>query len=295
MPAVSKQQPVKPVVKAAPGEPRSLGLKLLTYGRGKTGKTRLFCTFPKRCLLIGTEDGTKSICTSRKKRGAIDGNDLYALYVGQKEIQVDFIRLKASNDFVSILQHVQENSEYLSAGLDTGGGVQDLILKEVLNLNEIPVQKSWGITDRATWGIIGQQFKERCRTLLGLVEKLGVNVNIIAHERNFKDEDTQASDLIYPTVGAALTPSVAGWLNAECDYICQTFIREQMEETVLQIGDTTQTIRQGNGKMEYCLRVGPHPTFVTGFRLPPGVPELPDAIANPSFDKIIALIEGKKI
>ena len=70
MPSIAKQSPRTPTVKhkkngvlgrIVPVGSLKKGIKLLAYGRGKTGKTRLFSTFPKPALLIGTEDGTNSI------------------------------------------------------------------------------------------------------------------------------------------------------------------------------------------------------------------------------------------
>lgn len=280
MPKITKQNP-KQASNSAPSngsvasriqpvESGVGGIKLLTYGRGKTGKTRLASTFPKPLLIVGTEDGTKSI-------------------IGIKGI--DFIRLRTSSEVDEVAALLREG-KYASAVLDTGGGLQDLILKEVLGLDDIPVQKSWGMTDRQTWGVVGAQFKERMRSLIDLADTHGINVVVIAHERSFKDDDDKVSDLVFPTVGAALTPSAAGWLNAACDYICQTFVGEQTTEAEIDIGGTKVKQTQKTGKIEYCLRVGPHPVMMTGFRLPPGY-SLPDFIVDPSYAKIVQVIKGE--
>lgn len=39
------------------------GMKMNVYGRSGTGKTTFACTFPKPLLLVGTEDGTRSVYT----------------------------------------------------------------------------------------------------------------------------------------------------------------------------------------------------------------------------------------
>lgn len=245
----------------------STGIKMCVYGRGKTGKTSLACTFPKPLLLIGTEDGTKSV---RSCKG------------------VDFLRLGASSQIDEVASEILDT--YKSVVLDTAGGLQDMILKEILGLDDLPVEKSWGMAGREQWQSCGVQTKERLRALLDLADKAEINVVIIAHERNFNDEG--GSDLIFPTVGAALTPSTAGWLNGACDYLCQAFLREQtVTKNVKVAGKEGATMTQRTGKVEYVLRIGPHPIYMTGFRRVHVDGEvMPDVLVNPTYDKIEELI-----
>jgi len=244
------------------------GIKMCVYGRGKTGKTTFACTFPKPMLLIGTEDGTKSV------RG-IKG--------------LDFVRLDRTANVEPLADLVGQ--KYKSVAIDTAGGLQDMILKEILGLDDIPIEKSWGMAVRDQWQACGVQTKERLRALLDLADSRGVNVVVIAHERNFNDEG--GSDLIFPTVGAALTPSAAGWLNGACDYLCQTYLREQTTQKALKVGGKASTVMQRTGRVEYCLRVGPHPVFMTGFRVTRGI-VVPEAIVDPDYEKIVAVISGKQ-
>jgi hypothetical protein len=175
--------------------------------------------------------------------------------------------------------------------LDTAGGLQDLILKEVLGLDELPIQRSWGMAQQRDWGTVGLQLKERMRKLLDLADRGIVDIMVIAHERNFNDEG--GSDLMTPTVGAALSPSAAGWLNGACDFICQTFIREHVTVTSTKVAGKEIKQTKKSGKAEYCLRIGPHPVYLTGFRTTRKADELPDVIIDPSYQKIRSIIEGE--
>ena len=292
-PSVTRQSPISraPVRNAVPVDVET-GIKILEYGRGKTGKTRFASSFPKPMLIVGTEDGTKSICSGSRAKGTLkSGAPIRALLLGGKETGIDFVRILRSDDTDEIVALVPKNG-YKTVVNDTAGGVQDTILKEILNLDNAPVQKSWGLTDMQTWGVVGMQFKERMRQLLDLADRHGTNVVVIAHERNFNESGS--SDVMVASVGAALTPSAAAWLNAACDYICQTYIREQSVTEKKQQGSATINVTRKTGRKEYCLRVGPHEIFMTGFRLPPGV-ELPDSIVNPTYEKIAALIRGEKV
>lgn len=257
-----------------------------------TGKTRMACTFPKPLLLIGTEDGTKSICNGRMaNRSLACGAVVQALTMRKEPTGVHFVRLETPDWMDEIVEYINGH-DYQSVVLDHGGGLQDMITKQVLRLTEMPVQRNWGMAQQQDWGIIGAQTKERLRQVLALSETKGMNIVIIAHERNFKDDSS--SDMMLPTIGAALTPSVVGWLNGACDYVAQTFIRreEKEEDHVLIEGQPPEKVRVPTGKVEYCLRVGPHPIVMTGFRLPEGF-DLPDVLVNPTFAKIYQLIQGE--
>ncbi len=244
------------------------GIRLSIYGRSKSGKTRLACTFPKPLLLIGTEKGTKSVSTVKG---------------------VDFVQIYKSEEIDQLAGLLREG-KYRSAAIDQAGGLQDIILKEILGTDDLPIQRSWGMAQRDQWMACGAQTKERLKAILDLSLTHSLHVVVIAHERNFSEEGQ--SDLILPTVGSALTPSAAGWLNGACDYICQTYIREEVMIKKTKVGNSEIETRQPTGKLEYCLRVGPHPVYMTGFRLPEGT-TLPDSIINPSYEKIAALIRGE--
>lgn len=271
--------------RVAPVQQRTGGIKLLVYGKGKTGKTQLACSFPKPVLIIATEDGTKSV-------NNVPG--------------VDFLRIALSEEVSTLAEGVGngvgscwkgdkkvaqgDGDPYASVCIDTAGGLQDQILKEVLGLDEVPVAKSWGITDRQTWQVVGTQLKERMRHVLDLADKFDKDVVVIAHERNFTEEGD--GEILMPTVGAALTPSATNWLNGACDYICQTFIRaETKTETSVMAGKQVSMIKP-TGRAQYCLRVGPHATFMTGFRRPRSAKALPDLIVDPTYAKILELIQG---
>jgi hypothetical protein len=279
MPKITKQNAKKKVAKHKPAfssilskvvsvkNMPSTGIKMTMYGRGKTGKTRTACTFPKPLLIVGTEDGTKSV---------------------KSVAGVDFFRLSESSEIDELVEAIPD--KYKTVALDGAGGLQDMIMKEILGLDDVPVEKSWGMAVREQWQSCGVQTKERLRKLLDLADKYGTHIVIIAHERNFNDEG--GSDLIFPTVGASLTPSTAGWLNGACDYLCQTFLREQtVKKEVKVAGKKGATMSQKTGKIEYCLRVGPHPVYMTGFRRTHSENEtMPDVIINPNYDKICELI-----
>jgi hypothetical protein len=157
-------------------------------------------------------------------------------------------------------------------------------MKEILGLEEIPAQKSWGMATQQDYGQCSLTMKEYLRCLLDLDR----NVVIVAQEREFNTDNE--SDLLMPYVGAGLTPSVTGWLNPAVDYLVQTFIRTGTIKREVKLGGKTK-IRTEPGGVEYCLRTGPHEIFMTKFRVPKGHP-LPDVMVAPAYEKMLNIIQG---
>ena len=242
------------------------GLKVNVYGRSGTGKTTFACTFPKPLLIIGAEDGTRSVHN-------VPG--------------VEFVQVTSSTEVSELAQHVQEKARWKTVVLDSASSLQDIILKEILGLEELPAQKSWGLATRDQWGQCAIQAKEHLRSLLNL----SCNVVVLAQEREFNTETE--GDLLMPFVGSALTPSVTGWLNPACDYIVQTFLREQTSEKTLKLGGKVKKVQQKTGRVDYCLRCGPDPVYTTKFRLPKGT-ALPKIIVDPDYSKMFELVQGGK-
>lgn len=243
------------------------GIKFLIYGIGKTGKTRIACGFPKPLLLIGvagygTEKGTRSVKTVR----------------GAK-----FVPLEESEE----VEELVEQDEFKTYVLDTAGGLQERVVNEYTKQDPL-VRRDWRQVNKGDWGPINSKTMERLRCLLDAADLRGKNVVIIAHERAFNAEG-ESGDLLFPHVGASLTPGVASWLDGAVDYIGQCFIREGVETKDVSMAGKTVKVDVKTGDMEYCLRVGPHPVYKTGFRVPVGT-VLPDVIVDPNFSKINKLI-----
>jgi hypothetical protein len=115
---------------------------------------------------------------------------------------------------------------------------------------------------------------------------------VIAQEADLSGEGASSeSDLIKPNIGPAVGKSVCDFINAECDYIGQTLIRAKVEKSRPMADGPEIEIK--TGKSEYCLRVAPNEVYQAGFRIPLGKELKEDFIVNPSYEKIVKLIEGK--
>lgn len=275
MPTVSKQ--TRKVTKSKTGALSRLAsawdmtstFSMLLYGKSGTGKTVFWSSFPGPILCM--------VCSGGQRPGELRSVNTPAM---RKKITA-----KVVGESTDVKELISLAGDFATVVLDHGSGMQDLILKEVLGIEELPAQKSWGMASQSQYGQCSLQTKTILRELLSL----DCYRVIVAQERQFDGEED--NEAVNPHVCAAMTPSVVGWLGPACDYVCQTYIRPKMEVSTVKVGkkQTTQS-RRGKG-VEFCLRTAPHDIFATKFRVPRGI-ELPECIVDPTFDKVKTLTEG---
>jgi hypothetical protein len=276
MPEIRKQTPKppngKPTTSAARGDDvwsMIDSVRMLAYGQSGTGKTTFAATFPGPILWL--------LCSGGNKPGEL------------RSINTPEYRRKITPRIVSDTAQfgklTADARDFATTVVDHGSGVADLVLKEILGIDEIPAQKTWGLASQQHYGQQALKVKEMFRALLNLPG----NVVIIAQERTFGGDDA-ASDVIRPTVGPAFSPSVTGWLAPACDYVVQTFKRPVMVAKHNKVGNQTVTTYDRGKGVEYCLRVEPHDVYMTKFRVPGGIKT--DVIVDPTYDKVLKVING---
>jgi hypothetical protein len=282
MPQITKQTtrpvsngPAKSVIdRIAPiGFKDDEGLKMLVYGRSGTGKTTFAATFPGPILWL--------VCSGGSKPG-----ELRSIDTPEYRKKVSQVVIQSGDEMAQVTEHVKTAGKFATVVLDHVSGFQDRILADILGMEELPAQRSYGMATQQQYGQCTLLCKEYLRSFLGLP----CNVVLVAQERTFGD-DGALSDIIRPTVGAALTPSLTGWLNPACDYVCQTFLRPKMVKVSNENAEGGfDMIQKG---VEYCLRTEPHDVFQTKFRIPKSrVSKMPDAIVDPDYAKVVKLLRG---
>jgi hypothetical protein len=286
MPVVSKQGPKGVIKKVSStgimsrikpmGFDRDDGIKMLVYGMSGSGKTTFWSTWPSPILAL--------ICSSLKNPG-----ELRSINTPENRKRIKTLTINSVADAVELIKTLRQENHFKTVILDHCSGLQDLTLKEILGLDELPTQKSWGLASQQQYGQSTAQSKEVFRGLLDLE----CNTVLIAQERTFGGDENGDSEIQTPVVGAALTPSLTGWLNPACDYICQTFKRPKMKQNKITLGGKTTIQNVRASGVEYCLRTAPHDVFTTKFRVPKGT-ELPDCLVNPSYESVMALINGEQ-
>lgn len=224
-----------------------------------------------------------AICSGGNKPG-----ELRSINTPEYREKIEARVITSSSQMKGLIEEVQ-GSAYQTIVLDHISGFQDLVLKDILGLNELPAQKSWGLASMQDYGQCTMQCKEYLRSMLNLP----CNVVIIGQERTFGGkEDGSSDDMVKPTIGAAVTPSLAGWLNPTCDYVIQMFKRPKMREVVKTVGKKVIRTTVRDKGIEYCARTEVSEYYMTKFRIPGGIKV--DAIVDPTYDKLNNLIKGEK-
>jgi hypothetical protein len=244
------------------------------YGRASTGKTTLSSTWPKPILYCDVMDrGSKSIRDVKKMKKR---------------------RIEAFEDFEETYWWLIQNPKaYATVVVDTVTQLQRLLVEEHhARKRTSKGSKSagdWGSMTKRDWGDVAAVMKEWIINYRDLVD-IGMEVVFIAQDRTFnlsdEDDDTDIDESLAPEIGPALSPAVAKLLNASVDVIGNTFIRERTIKA-----NPAKKIK-ARKEIEYCLRIGPNPLYITKVRKPRSI-EAPAVIVDPDYDSIMAIIEGE--
>lgn len=244
------------------------------YGKAGTGKTTLLGSFPKVLHLDVREEGQKVL---KKVKG------------------LKSARIETWQDLVDMYWYLKKkNHGFKTVGIDTAGNAQMLAVEEVMRKHKKKGKPGdWGTMTQKMWGEVSTMCRELFLDYRDL-KKIGINVGFIAHDRVFKarddddDDDDETVTRIAPHMGPALSPSVVSTLNAAVDLIGETFIGEEV--VIKKHPRTGKKIK--TKQTEYYLRIGPNTSYITKVRRPKGEDRLPDRIKNPTYDKLVDLIEG---
>jgi phage nucleotide-binding protein len=238
------------------------------YGRSGTGKTTLASTFPAPILLLDIRDeGTDSI----------------------SDMDVDVKEIHEPDDMEEIYWKIKKDpSRYKTIVLDTISQWQQMVIEHLAKDKKSGKRAGdWGSMRKQDWGDVAARLKEWLINFRDL-SKLGMNVVFIAQDRafNFDEDESEGAEQLTPEIGPQLMPSVVKTLNAAVSMIGNTFIRQRVSKK--QVNGKEKTER----RIEYCLRVGPNPVYVTKVRKPRDI-EAPSVIINPTFEDIMEIIKGE--
>lgn len=253
------------------------GIQIMIYGKSGTGKTTLWSSFPDPILAI--------ICSGSERSG-----ELRSVDTEENRERIQQVRLNESSELNEVVQHCAQTGQYKTIVLDHISGLQDLILKEVLGLQEIPQTKHWGLATQQDWGQVSRQCIEYLRRFLNLAG----NTVIIAQEK--EDKGKEGSEFINPSIGPNVIPSLAAWVNPTVDYIVQTFKKQHTVIKKVKIGKGPKAVIKDmevevKGKVDFCIRTGIDALYTTKFRVPKGR-VLPDLIDDPDYTKILTALRG---
>jgi AAA domain len=292
--------PIKPAFRIGPdvdvlnrirpmGFLTALPIKAMVYGVSGTGKTSFWSTFPSPIIVL--------LITAREEPG-----ELISIDTEDNRKRIKQVEIYSTEEIRKVLDHIVETKQYRTVVIDHVSGMQDLTLKEILGIDHIPADKHFGIAKKQHWGELAVKTKTFIRPFLNIPN---TNVCLIAQERDFikrgsgDDDDApiaSSDDILVPTVGPALIPGLAHWCFSEMDYFVQTCLREQLREVsiTLEGGGTEVTYEPVRGETDFLLRVKRAGPYMIKFRVVRGR-KLPSFIVDPTYEKLLALSQGKSV
>ena len=234
-------------------------LKTMIIGPTGSGKTTTIATFPKPILILDfREQGTDSISDF--------GDDI-------KLLPVEHV-----DEVEQLYWYLLEGDHpYKTVAWENVAQAQDLF---VIKAKEDEGKTADDHASKGTWGAAAGLFK----TWLMNYRDLPLHIIFTSHPRTTTPDEEEDAGGIVPEVGPRVMPSVAGILEGAVNIIGQTFIREA-------------TSRGSDGKLnrkiQYAMRLGPHPYYKTKIRKPKDRGITPEFIVDPTFDKLIQITRGE--
>ncbi len=265
-------------------------LKFLIYGLNRTGKTSLACQFPKPLLHVGLEPNSTGGARSVSRVAG-----------------VTFERYDSSNGVIDLVGRLSRDNPYKTVVLDTVTGYQDIIGKELKKLDKVPESIRWGEAE----GDFYRERSENTRKALRAFVDLPCDTVFVAKEIDHnppKEEKYTKSGKLMPDmrprflrgmqldsmIGPHVGGATAQWLQDACDFVCRLYMDKEVVSQGHEVNGVTTYTHSETGRFVRVLRTTFHPNFFAGVRSP--CPEnVPDAIVNPTWQKIAQLVNGERV
>lgn len=247
-----------------PNKVKSL-LTAVLYGPSGSGKTTISSSFPKPLLHLDINEKTHEVLKG------VDG--------------ISTMELTDPEEMNEVYWWLHDHPEkFRTVVIDSLGQLQDMYI-------HIKSRGGKSAMTQRGWGEVSGQMK----SLITLFTRLPLNVVFIAHDRIFKidegdDSDLPGENITTPEVGPSVMPSVAKVLNANVGVLGNTFILENVETEKAKVKGKSRLIKKRT--VEYCLRIGPHAVYRSKIRKARSI-EVPPYITNPTYDQLVKIIEGR--
>lgn len=227
------------------------GKLVILYGKSASGKTKVGSTFPKPMLYVKV--GDDGVNTIRSVEG------------------IKVFEPKSIGQLKELFEELNRDKNYKSVFVDTFS----LIVNEWKNENVL--QKNKKMTQQL-WGDLATDTEE----LIRLAHKLSKKKWVILSGHEVTDSIEGMEDELLPDVRISVSKGARTYLEGMANYGIHT-IKIQKEVVDKDTGETKEVVR-------YAADIGPNPYYWTKFQISPKI-KLPARMINPSFEKIMKLIE----
>lgn len=291
MPPVVRKQSPNPVTKrkgsildrAVPvTDVKARFVKMVVYGENRSGKTTFAGSWPKPMLVVSFEPSEEG--------GQTSISNMKGIKVLRYKQEFDTL-----DDFKTLVYELKEDDHYVTNVLDTGTSFQDAVLANLLGLQKLPEQLSFGGVSTDMYRKRAEQVKEMLRPFLAL-EKHTLVLNKEKDHRppQMGDNGKPVMDMtpdfmksikLDSFIASDMGGSVVGWLHDACPYICRLYLAKKVRAVTYKLNGKDKTRYEETEDMERRLRTLYHPNFAAGFRAPKGT-EIPEHITDPDFDSV---------
>lgn len=229
------------------------GKLVVVYGRSGSGKTWFGGSFPKPLLYL--------------KIGDDGGNTI-------KSVDGIFVHeVETVGELKLALKDCLKDKKYNSVFVDTFS----LLVNEWKNENII--SKSKKMTQQA-WGDLLSDTEECIR----MAHKLSLKKWVILSCHEATDTIDGMEDELLPDVRASVSKGARTYLEGMANYGIHT-IKIQKEVDNPKTGETELRVK-------FAAEIGPNPYYWTKLQVDPSI-KVPKRIINPTFDKLMQVVENK--
>lgn len=229
----------------------SSGKLVVLYGKSASGKTKVGSTFPKPMLYV--KIGDDGVNTIKKVSG------------------ISIVEPRTTAELKQVFEELEKDKTYKSVFVDTFS----LLVNEWKNENVI--QKGKKMTQQL-WGDLLTETEE----LIRLAHKLSKKKWVILSGHEVTDSIEGMEDELLPDVRISISKGARTYIEGMANFGIHT-VKIQKESVDKTTGEVKEIVK-------YAADIGPNPYYWTKFQIDPKI-KLPNRIINPSYEKIMKLIE----
>ena len=229
----------------------SSGKLVVLYGKSASGKTKVGSTFPKPMLYVKIGD---------------DGVNTIKRFSG-----ISIFEPRTTAELKQVFEELEKDKTYKSVFVDTFS----LLVNEWKNENVI--QKGKKMTQQL-WGDLLTETEE----LIRLAHKLSKKKWVILSGHEVTDSIEGMEDELLPDVRISISKGARTYIEGMANFGIHT-VKIQKESVDKTTGEVKEVVK-------YAADIGPNPYYWTKFQVDPKI-KLPNRMINPSYEKIMKLIE----